>query len=25
VSDFSDKVRERTGKKPPSATGTHGE
>jgi hypothetical protein len=25
VSDFSDKVRERTGKKPQSATGTHGE
>jgi YtxH-like protein len=25
VSDFGDKVRERTGKKPQSATGTHGE
>jgi gas vesicle protein len=25
VSDFSDKVRERTGKKPQSATGTHGD
>jgi hypothetical protein len=25
VSDFSDKVRERTGKEPQSATGTHGE
>jgi hypothetical protein len=25
VSDFSDKVRERTGKKPQGATGTHGE
>jgi len=25
VSDFGDKVRERTGKKPPGATATHGE
>ena len=25
VSDFGDKVRERTGKKPQGATGTHGE
>ena len=25
VSDFGDKVRERTAKKPPAATGTHGE